>query len=126
LTKTGKVPTLNALNARPFVELHPDDALALGIREGDGVEIRSARGLAVLTAVISNRVLAGNCFAPFHWNDVYGEKLAINAVTNDAVDPISRQPEFKCCAVALRKVELIGHRFLDLPQAAAETQTAPN
>ncbi len=124
LTKTGKVPTLNALNARPFVELHPDDALALGIREGDGVEIRSVRGLAVLPAVISDRVLPGNCFAPFHWNDVYGEKLAINAVTNDAVDPISRQPEFKCCAVALRKVELIGHRFLDLPQVETVTQTA--
>jgi sulfite reductase (NADPH) flavoprotein alpha-component len=124
LTKTGKVPTLNALNARPFVELHPDDALALGIREGDGVEIRSARGLALLPAVISNRVLPGNCFAPFHWNDVYGEKLAINAVTNDAVDPISRQPEFKCCAVALRKVELIGHRFLDLPQAETENEIA--
>ena len=125
LTKTGKVPTLNALNARPFVELHSEDALALGIREGDGVEIRSARGLAVLPAVISNRVLLGNCFAPFHWNDVYGEKLAINAVTNDAVDPISRQPEFKCCAVALRKVELIGHRFLDLPQAETEARAAP-
>ncbi|WP_455915024.1 molybdopterin-dependent oxidoreductase [Pseudomonas syringae] len=126
LTKTGKVPTLNALNARPFVELHPDDALALGIREGDGVEIRSVRGLAVLPAVISDRVLPGNCFAPFHWNDVYGEKLAINAVTNDAVDPISRQPEFKCCAVALRKVELIGHRFLNVPQVDSETQTAPD
>ncbi|SET65032.1 bifunctional nitrate reductase/sulfite reductase flavoprotein subunit alpha [Pseudomonas graminis] len=125
LTKTGKVPTLNALNARPFVELHPEDALSLGIREGDGVEIHSARGLAVLPAVISNRVLPGNCFAPFHWNDVYGEKLAINAVTNDAVDPISRQPEFKCCAVALRKVELIGHRFLDLPQAETEARAAP-
>lgn len=126
LTKTGKVPTLNALNARPFVELHPDDARALGIREGDGVEIRSVRGLAVLPAVVSDRVLPGNCFAPFHWNDVYGEKLAINAVTNDAVDPISRQPEFKCCAVALRKVELIGHRFLDLPQADTQTQAAPD
>ncbi|MGE6384874.1 molybdopterin-dependent oxidoreductase [Pseudomonas sp. NPDC078416] len=125
LTKTGKVPTLNALNARPFVELHPDDALALGICEGNGVEVRSVRGLAVLPAVISDRVLPGNCFAPFHWNDVYGEKLAINAVTNDAVDPISRQPEFKCCAVALRKVELIGHRFLDPSQTKTETQTAP-
>lgn len=51
LTKTGKVPTLNALNARPFIEVHPDDAQSLGIREGDGVEIRSARGLAVLPAM---------------------------------------------------------------------------
>ena len=44
----------------------------------------------------------GNFFAPFHWNDEHGEYLAINAVTNDAVDPVSLQPEFKVCAVRLR------------------------
>jgi anaerobic selenocysteine-containing dehydrogenase/flavodoxin len=124
LTKTGKVPTLNALNARPFIEVHPDDAQSLGIREGDGVEIRSARGLAVLPAMISERVLPGNCFAPFHWNDVYGDNLAINAVTHDAVDPVSRQPGFKYCAVALRKVELIGHRFLDELNVEASAEDA--
>jgi NADPH-dependent sulfite reductase flavoprotein alpha-component len=124
LTKTGKVATLNKLNPGPFVEIHPDDAAALGIRNQDAVEIRSARGHAVLPAVITDRVRPGNCFAPFHWNDVYGEHLAINAVTSDAIDPISQQPEFKYCAVALKKVALIGHRFLDLPQTeddAAET-----
>ncbi|NBB08182.1 bifunctional nitrate reductase/sulfite reductase flavoprotein subunit alpha [Pseudomonas sp. SLFW] len=116
LTKTGKVATLNKLNPGPFVEIHPDDAAALGIADKDAVEIRSARGHAVLPATITDRVRPGNCFAPFHWNDVYGEHLAINAVTSDAIDPISRQPAFKFCAVALKKVELIGHRFLDLPQ----------
>ena len=40
----------------------------------------------------------------FHWNDVFGEYLSINAVTNDAVDPISRQPEYKACAITLTKV----------------------
>jgi sulfite reductase (NADPH) flavoprotein alpha-component len=125
LTKTGKVAALNKLNPGPFVEIHPDDAAVLGIRDKDAVEVRSVRGQAVLPAVITDRVRPGNCFAPFHWNDVYGEHLAINAVTSDAVDPISRQPEFKFCAVALRKVELIAHRFLDLPQAEAEVQEAP-
>ncbi|NBC69387.1 bifunctional nitrate reductase/sulfite reductase flavoprotein subunit alpha [Paenibacillus sacheonensis] len=101
LTKTGKIGTLNKLNAGPFVELHPEDAAALGIRENDSVEIRSRRGLAVLPAVVTDRVRPGNCFAPFHWNDRYGNNLAINAVTNDAIDPISMQPEFKFCAVSL-------------------------
>ena len=45
----------------------------------------------------------GNCFAPFHWNDLFGEYLSVNAVTNDAVDPISFQPEFKVCAVSLAR-----------------------
>ncbi|MGH8417196.1 MAG: molybdopterin-dependent oxidoreductase [Pseudomonas sp.] len=118
LTKTGKVATLNRLNPGPFIEIHPDDATALGIAAKDAVEVRSARGRAVLPAVVTDRVRPGNCFAPFHWNDVYGENLAINAVTSDAVDPVSQQPEFKFCAVALRKLDLIGHRFLETPEAA--------
>ncbi len=104
LTKTGKIPTLNKLNPGPFVELHPDDAAALGIADKDGVEVRSRRGRAVLPAVVTDRVRPGDCFAPFHWNDVFGEALAINAVTSDAVDPISLQPAFKFCAVALARV----------------------
>ncbi|WLI04206.1 bifunctional nitrate reductase/sulfite reductase flavoprotein subunit alpha [Pseudomonas sp. FP597] len=115
LTKTGKVATLNKLNPGPFVEIHPEDAARLGIKAKDSIEVRSLRGRAVLPAVITDRVRPGSCFAPFHWNDVFGEHLAINAVTHDAVDPISLQPEFKCCAVALARVELIDHQFLDQP-----------
>jgi NADPH-dependent sulfite reductase flavoprotein alpha-component len=128
LTKTGKVATLNKLNPGPFVELHPDDAASLGIRDKDRVQIRSQRGHAVLPAVLTDRVRPGNCFAPFHWNDVFGEHLAINAVTNDAVDPISLQPEFKVCAVALARVEaLIEHQFLDHPAPASQgTPTSPS
>ncbi|MBV4539530.1 bifunctional nitrate reductase/sulfite reductase flavoprotein subunit alpha [Pseudomonas vlassakiae] len=104
LTKTGKVPALNKLEPGPFLEIHPDDAARLGIAEKDLVAIRSRRGQAVLPARISDRVMPGNCFAPFHWNDLIGEQLAINAVTCDAVDPLSLQPAFKHCAVALARV----------------------
>ncbi|CRM21877.1 Nitrate reductase [Pseudomonas sp. 52 E 6] len=123
LTKTGKVATLNKLNPGPFVELHPEDAARLGIKDKDRVEIRSQRGRAVLPAVVTDRVRPGNCFAPFHWNDVFGENLAINAVTHDAVDPISLQPAFKFCAVALARVELIDHQFLDLHAPEPEDST---
>ena len=104
LTKTGRVPTLNRLNPGPFVELHPDDAEPLGIAEGDRVEVRSRRGMAVLPAVVTERVRPGNCFAPFHWNDLFGDDLAVNAVTSDAVDPISLQPAFKYASVAVTRV----------------------
>ncbi|WP_060509090.1 bifunctional nitrate reductase/sulfite reductase flavoprotein subunit alpha [Pseudomonas sp. NBRC 111124] len=104
LTKTGKVPALNKLEPGPFVEIHPEDAARLGVADKDQVAIRSRRGQAVLPARISDRVMPGNCFAPFHWNDVIGEQLAINAVTCDAVDPLSLQPAFKHCAVALERV----------------------
>ncbi|MGW3911994.1 molybdopterin-dependent oxidoreductase [Streptomyces sp. NPDC005070] len=104
LTKTGRVAKLNKLNPGPFVELHPEDAAALGVTEGDSVEVASRRGRAVLPAVVTDRVRPGCCFAPFHWNDLFGEYLSVNAVTSDAVDPLSFQPEFKVCAVSLAKV----------------------
>jgi sulfite reductase (NADPH) flavoprotein alpha-component len=104
LTKTGKIATLNKLNPGPFVEVNPEDATALGITDKDRVEIRSRRGRAILPAIVTDRVRPGNCFAPFHWNDVFGEDLTINAVTNDAVDPVSLQPEFKFCAVTLLRL----------------------
>ncbi|KVX16064.1 reductase [Burkholderia ubonensis] len=118
MTKTGKVAMLNKLNPRPFVEIHPDDARTLGIAAQDSVEIRSRRGRAVLPAVVTDRVQPGNCFAPMHWNDVYGDDLCINAVTSDAIDPVSQQPELKYCAVALSRVAAASaaHADDDTPQ----------
>ncbi len=103
LTKTGKVSKLNKLNPGSFVEVHPEDAAALGVAEGDHLEVASRRGRAVLPARVTDRVRPGTCFAPFHWNDLFGEYLSINAVTSDAIDPLSFQPEFKVCAVTLAK-----------------------
>jgi NADPH-dependent sulfite reductase flavoprotein alpha-component len=106
MTKTGVVAKLNKLNGSPFVEVNPEDAEALGITEGASVEVSSRRGLAMLPAVITDRVRPGNLFAPFHWNDEQGENLTINAVTNDAVDPQSLQPEFKVSAVRVAPVQV--------------------
>ena len=110
LTKTGKVAALNKLNPGPFVEIHPDDAKALGVTEGTLVKVSSRQGFVILPAVVTARVRPGNCFAPIHWNDQFGENLAVNAATSEAVDAISLQPEFKFTAVALTRVEV------DLPE----------
>lgn len=104
MTKTGKIAKLNRLNPEPFVEINPVDADWFGISAGDQVEIASRRGRAVLPAVLTDRVLPGTCFAPFHWNDLFGEYVSVNAVTSDAVDPLSFQPELKVCAVSLTRV----------------------
>lgn len=56
--------------------------------------------------------MPGNCFAPFHWNDLIGEQLAINAVTCDAVDPLSLQPAFKHCAVTPSGLQASGSKPL--------------
>ena len=106
MTKTGKVPALNKLNPHAFVEIHPDDAKALGVFAGALVKVASRRGFAIYPAQVSANVQPGNCFAPLHWNDQFGENLCVNAATSEAVDAISLQPEFKFSAVALSKVEL--------------------
>ncbi|CAN5522970.1 bifunctional nitrate reductase/sulfite reductase flavoprotein subunit alpha [soil metagenome] len=106
MTKTGKVDKLNKLNSGPFVEVHPDDAAAQGIADGQDVELTSRRGRAVLPAVVTDRVRPGNVWVPFHWNDEHGEYLTVNALTNDAVDPDSLQPEFKVCAISMRPVPM--------------------
>jgi len=118
MTKTGKVDALNKLDGGPFVEVHPTDAAALGIVADQPVELTTRRGRAVLPAVISDRVRQGMCFAPFHWNDEDGEYLTVNALTNDAVDPDSLQPEFKACAVSLRP--------LAAPAREAKTLSRPD
>nr|WP_280234197.1 bifunctional nitrate reductase/sulfite reductase flavoprotein subunit alpha [Nocardia cyriacigeorgica] len=117
MTKTGRIDKLNKLTGEPFVEIHPDDARALGLAPDDQLEITSRRGRAVLPARISDRVRPGDCFAPFHWNDEQGEYLTINAVTNDAVDADSLQPEFKACAVALRRVAPVARPSRETPIA---------
>jgi anaerobic selenocysteine-containing dehydrogenase/sulfite reductase alpha subunit-like flavoprotein len=121
MTKTGKVPALNRLEPGPFVEVHPEDAARLGLVERAPVEVASRRGRAVLPVVVTDRVRPGTLFAPFHWNDVFGEYLAVNAVTHDAVDPLSLQPELKACAVALTPVVGVadGTRTSDVAAGAA-------
>ncbi|MFI6071350.1 molybdopterin-dependent oxidoreductase [Actinoplanes sp. NPDC051343] len=117
LTKTGKVEQLRKLHPGPFVEIHPADARSLEITDGSLVEIASRRGRAVLPAVLTDRVRPGNCFAPFHWNDVFGDYVSVNAVTNDAVDPLSFQPELKVCAVSVTAVP--SPPLLPVPEGAA-------
>uniref|UniRef100_UPI0028AA7948 bifunctional nitrate reductase/sulfite reductase flavoprotein subunit alpha n=1 Tax=Aeromicrobium sp. TaxID=1871063 RepID=UPI0028AA7948 len=122
MTKTGKVARLNRLDPDPFVEVHPDDARALGVGDGAEVRIVSRRGEAVLPAVVTDRVLPGTCFAPIHWGEMTGEGLAVNALTNDAVDPDSLQPEFKVCAVRLERAPI---RLPGVPpEAPSEQETA--
>ncbi|ACU73880.1 molybdopterin oxidoreductase [Catenulispora acidiphila DSM 44928] len=125
LTKTGKVAKLSKLNPGPFVEIHPQDADALQVADGDPVAVVSRRGRAVLPAVVTDRVRPGNCFAPFHWNDLFGEYLSVNAVTNDAVDPISFQPEFKVCAVTLAKAPTVTTTSPATPTERRETPVPP-
>ncbi|GHD98572.1 hypothetical protein GCM10010339_06280 [Streptomyces alanosinicus] len=99
--QTRRVAELNAAAPGPFVELHPRLAARLGAAEGDALAVVSRRGRAVAPARITDTIRPDTVFMPFHWP---GEGRA-NTLTNPALDPTSRMPEFKSCAV---RVEVVG------------------
>ncbi|GHE76966.1 hypothetical protein GCM10014715_34990 [Streptomyces spiralis] len=98
--QTRRVDELNAAAPGPFVELHPRLAARLGAAEGDPVAVVSRRGRAVAPARITTGIRPDTVFMPFHWP---GEGRA-NTLTNPALDPTSRMPEFKVCAVRVEAV----------------------
>ncbi|MFF4485292.1 molybdopterin oxidoreductase family protein [Streptomyces sp. NPDC001544] len=98
--QTRRVPELNTAAPGPFVELHPRLAARLGAAEGDPVAVVSRRGRAVAPARITTGIRPDTVFMPFHWP---GEGRA-NTLTNPALDPTSRMPEFKACAVRVEAV----------------------
>ncbi|MGW8781809.1 molybdopterin oxidoreductase family protein [Streptomyces sp. NPDC055796] len=93
--QTRRVDELNAAAPGPFVELHPRLAARIGAVEGAPLAVVSRRGRAVAPARITDAIRADTVFMPFHWP---GEGRA-NTLTNPALDPVSRMPEFKVCAV---------------------------
>ncbi|HTM10109.1 MAG TPA: molybdopterin-dependent oxidoreductase [Verrucomicrobiae bacterium] len=100
-TITRRVPELHA--AFPFapVWINPDDAKAMDVKTGDRMRIQSRRGEIVARAELGGRntVPKGFVYVPF-----FDESVLINLVTLDAFDPISKQPDFKKCAVRLEKI----------------------
>ncbi len=99
-TMTSRVPQLNAAMPGAYVEMNAKDARDKGIRNGDSVRLRTRRGELVLPASIGGRgePPVGSVFVP--WFD---ENLLINKLTLDATCPISKQPDYKKCAVEVTK-----------------------
>ncbi|GAA2657112.1 molybdopterin oxidoreductase family protein [Streptomyces vastus] len=97
--QTRRVDELNAAAPGPFVELHPRLAERLGAKEGDALAVVSRRGRATAPARITTSIRPDTVFMPFHWP---GEGRA-NTLTNPALDPTSRMPEFKACAVRVER-----------------------
>ncbi len=82
-----------------FVEINTKDAKDLGIKQGDKLQVSSRRGSIKLFADISEKCDKGVVFIPFHYSEA-----AVNRITNSALDPISKIPEYKVCAVKISKI----------------------
>jgi formate dehydrogenase alpha subunit len=82
-----------------YVEINPADAEALKVAAGEKVNVASRRGSITINALVTEKVPAGTVFIPFHFAEA-----AANMLTNNAIDPVAKIPEFKVCAVRITKM----------------------
>jgi assimilatory nitrate reductase catalytic subunit len=99
-TQTRRVVRLIRSAPEAFVEMHPVVAVHHGVASGEFVRLRSRRGAVELRARITEEIRPDTLFAPFHWPLPH----AANDLISDALDPHSRMPAFKGCAVAVERV----------------------
>jgi assimilatory nitrate reductase catalytic subunit len=98
--QTRRVAALNRAAPAAFIEVHPDTAARLSIEDGEMVRVVTRRGDVTAAARVVATIRADTLFAPFHWPGA----ARVNSATHDALDPISRMPEFKVCAARLEKL----------------------
>jgi ferredoxin-nitrate reductase len=99
MTRSGRVPALMKAAPEPYLEINAADAAEAGVTDGSFAEVRSRRGVFIAQVRVTGEIPAGVCFAPFHWGRRAGEFKAANNLTQRSLDPISKQPEIKFCAV---------------------------
>ena len=95
MTRTGLAPDLCRHAPEPYVEIHPEDAQARGLRDGVLARVTTARGEAVAVAKVTDRQRRGGLFMPMHWTDAFAPSGRANVLVAPNVDPTSGQPEFK-------------------------------
>jgi predicted molibdopterin-dependent oxidoreductase YjgC len=98
--ETRKVKALDKFVPRNYVEINPDDAGKLRLRDGDIVKVSTRRGAIRLSVRMSERPKKGVIFIPFHFKEA-----AANILTNPALDPVSKIPEDKICAAKIESTD---------------------
>jgi anaerobic selenocysteine-containing dehydrogenase len=94
-TKTGRVAILERLSPAAWLEMNPRDGRALRLKAADRVDLVSRRGVVRnLELRLTETIATGQVFVPFHWAE-----FNVNRATQSAYDPISREPNYKQCAV---------------------------
>jgi assimilatory nitrate reductase catalytic subunit len=102
MSRTGLAPQLTRHVEEPCIHLHPDDMKRLAIAAGQLAEVESERGRLVAPAQPDATLRPGHAYMPMHWGSGYMAGDGVNALGNDAMDPLSRQPELKHSAVSVR------------------------
>ena len=96
---TRRTKVLNELKPHAEVEINTADAARLNIKNGEKVKVSTRRGSIEIMAQVSDRVMKNVIFIPFHFMEA-----SANMLTNDALDPIAKIPEYKVCSVKVEKI----------------------
>ncbi|WP_394178237.1 molybdopterin-dependent oxidoreductase [Yoonia maritima] len=111
MTRTGKSQRLGAHLAEPYVEIHPDDADAIGVDTAELITLYGPKGKGIFRALISDKVAPGNLFAPLHWTRQLSAAGVVNSTVETGVDPISGQPATKSAQVDASKCDAAWYGF---------------
>ncbi len=112
MTRTGLSPKLGSHRREPLVELHPADAEALGIGEGDLARVSTPQGTTIFRAGLSMGQRRGEAFTPIHWTDRQSTGGRTGLLPRPLVDPHSGQPGFKSTPARVDRVTVEWHGFL--------------
>lgn len=120
MTKTGKVNKLRQHIDKPFLEIHPHDALVRNIKDGDVVVVENNRGTVRVCAKVTEEIKKGVVFLPMHWGKMLQADLArANNLTSTRVDPFSKEPDFKFSAVEVKRFEKPSEKIIVVGAGAA-------
>jgi ferredoxin-nitrate reductase len=108
-TRTGRIEKIQQMHPQPLMEIHPRDAVGLGVKDGEWVEVRSRRGSGKFRVNVTKAIAPGTVFVPMHWGALWAEQAEANALTHSQSCPDSGQPELKACAVQLMAITPIHH-----------------
>ena len=111
MTRTGLSPKLAAHIAEPYVDMHPQDALLCGVREGGLARVSTRWGALVARVRCSGEMPRRNVFVPIHWNAQFASDARVGSLVNPVVDPVSGEPEFKHTPVRVDDFPVSWHGF---------------
>ena len=111
-TKTGKIGDCNKFSPTPYMEMNPDAAKELNVKHMNYVRLVSRRGDAVVMTQLTHRVSYNMVFIPFHFHD------CVNRLSLGLLDPYSRQPAFKQCAIRIEDVDQVEAARLNVEMRA--------
>jgi assimilatory nitrate reductase catalytic subunit len=111
MTRSGLSARLSAHLAEPFVDIHPQDALDLGLAPADLAELHSPTGRGIFRVRMTEDVRRGQLFAPIHWTGETAPSARVDALVPAVTDPISGQPESKATRVSVTRLQAAWYGF---------------